>query len=282
MAAPVQLTMLNGMADQDIARAIQRHVEWKLRWLDLKDMVLGKSVSDLNDEEARAVRSMADAAGLGVSTMSTVLFHDDIEKGERVFRDSNLRPLSRALEVARILRAERVRLLAARTFRGGRVRASAWLLEAYRGAIDQIEGAGFLPVIENEVNGCLWSRPEEIVEFFASLDRPRARLVWDIQNLWQMGTFPSLAVYRDLRPLIGMVHVKGGMADRPGGPLKWSAVLADASWPVVEILRAVVADGVSPVICLNPSHGEKRPGYDCADAVDRDIVFLRANIPEIE
>ena len=103
-----------------------------------------------------------------------------------------------------------------------------------------------------------------------------------------MGTFPTLEVYRRLRPLIAMVHVKGGAAEapaapgQPDGPLKWRTALADASWPVLDILRAVVADGVSPVICLNPSHGERKTGYDYTDVVGRDIEFLRRNIPEIE
>ena len=36
------------------------------------------------------------------------------------------------------------------------------------------------------------------------------------------------------------------------------------------------------VICLNPSHGEAKPGYDYADVVGRDVAFLRARFPEIE
>ena len=79
-----------------------------------------------------------------------------------------------------------------------------------------------------------------------------------------------------------MVHLKGGQSDRPGGAPKWSSSLADASWPVLDVVRAVVADGVSPVICLNPSHGERKPGYDYTDVVARDVDFLRRNIPEIE
>ncbi len=35
MPAPVQLTMLNSMADPDIRTAIAKHARWKLRLLDL-------------------------------------------------------------------------------------------------------------------------------------------------------------------------------------------------------------------------------------------------------
>ncbi len=290
MPGAVELTMLNSMAGADIETAMVRHARWGLRWLDLKDGIFGKLVSDLGDEEARRVRGLADAAGLGISCLSTVLFHDEVEKGERPFRAANLDPLARVLEVARILEPARIRLLAARTARRAAIADTTpyvtgqhpWLMSAYREAVDRIAGAGFQPVIENEVNGCIWSKPSEIVGFFDALDRPGARLIWDIQNLWQMGTFPTLDVYRALRPLIGMVHVKGGAAEQPGGPLQWSTALADASWPVEEILRAILSDGASPLVCLNPSHGGRKPGYDYHDVVDRDIRFLRSRFPEIQ
>jgi hypothetical protein len=60
--------------------------------------------------------------------------------------------------------------------------------------------------------------------------------------------------------------------------LKWRSSLADASWPVAEITRRVAEDGVSPVICLNPSHGASKPGYDYADIVARDIAYLREQV----
>ena len=120
------------------------------------------------------------------------------------------------------------------------------------------------------------------MSFFAALNRPAARLIWDVQNLWQMGTYPSLDVYNALRPLIGMVHLKGGQSEYANGPLKWRTALADASWPVAGIVREVIRDGASPVICLNPSHGGTKPGYDYHDVTGRDVTFLRATFSEIE
>ena len=282
--------MLNSMADPDVEPAIRKHARWSLRWLDLKDSIYGKSVADLTPHEAARVRALADAEGLGVSCLSTVLFGGEVEVGEDEFRRAHLAPIPRVLELAGILRPRWIRLLAAQI----RVRSTTpdstryildrqpWLLDAYRAAVEQIVRAGYGAVIENEVAGTIWSRPEEITSFFRALDRPAARLIWDIQNLWQMGTFPSLEVYRHLRPLIALVHVKGGMAEVPGGPLVWRSSLADATWPVIPILRAVIADDASPVICLNPSHGKAKPGYDYTDVAERDIRFLRQNLSEIE
>ena len=97
-----------------------------------------------------------------------------------------------------------------------------------------------------------------------------------------MGTFPSLEVYERLKPLIGYYHLKGGRAEVEGGDLVWASSLEDASWPVLDITAAVIRDGVSPVICLNPSHGQRPEGYDAAAVWQQDLALLREAFPEVE
>jgi hypothetical protein len=104
---------------------------------------------------------------------------------------------------------------------------------------------------------------------------------WDVQNFWQMGSFPSLEVYRALRPLIRYYHVKGGLCVEPRGKLVYRSALEDASWPVEEITREVLRDAVSPVICLNPPHGDTKEGYDYEDLTRRDLAFLRRRFGEL-
>jgi hypothetical protein len=87
-----------------------------------------------------------------------------------------------------------------------------------------------------------------------------------------------MEVYRTLRPLIGCVHLKGGRTEGNGRALVHASALEDASWAVADIMRAVVADGVSPIICLNPSHGKTPPGWKLADITQRDIAFLRRTV----
>lgn len=36
----------------------------------------------------------------------------------------------------------------------------------------------------------------------------------------------------------------------------------------------MLADGVSPVWCINPSHGNPKPGYDYEGVYRRDLAFL--------
>lgn len=130
-------------------------------------------------------------------------------------------------------------------------------------------------MIENEIAHSIFSTPREIREFFSALGmREKVSFTWDIANLWQMGTFPTLEVYAQLKEVIGYVHVKGGMRGDDNS-FSWASTLKDASWPVFEIMQAVVRDGVSPVICLNPPHGGPKPGYDCNNITQRDLEFLK-------
>jgi len=288
MAENVKLTVLNSMAGHDIEACMDQHLAWGLEVLDLKNAIFGKSVEDLSSNESEQVASLASERNLSVHTLSTGVFHSDIEVGEDAFRAQWTPVLDQAIEVAKIIQPAQVRLLMGGSSRRKEFMDScvylaeshSWVYDVYREGVDRIAVAGFQAVIENEVRNCLFSTPQEILPFFDILDRPDAvSLIWDAQNLWQMGTFPTLDVYRMLKPVIGMIHTKGGHAEVTGGPLVWKAGLEDASWPVVSILKAAIADGVSPVICLNPSHGEKPEGY--VENTEANLAFLRREIEEI-
>ena len=288
MEQKVQLTVLNSMAGKDIETCMDQHLAWGLKVLDLKDRIFDKGVEHLSEEEAETVAEMAADRGLLVHTLSTCVFHGDIEVGEEAFREQWCPLLENAISVAKVINPGQVRLLMAGSHRRADVLDTSvyladthpWVYDVYREAVDRISDAGFRVVIENEVRDCLFSSAQEILSFFNILDRSSAvSLIWDAQNLWQMGTFPTLEVYRVLKPLIGMIHVKGGRAEVPGGPLVWKAGLGDASWPVVPILKAAIADGVSLVICLNSSHGQRSEDY--VEDVAENLAFLRREVEEI-
>jgi sugar phosphate isomerase/epimerase len=283
-AERVQITMLNSMASEDFAESLDLQKEWGIEAVDLKNAIFGKPLLELTDEEAGRARGMIEERGLSVCCLSSGLFLADVEEGEAAFVERQLGRVGRLVEFARIFRPEFVRLLAARTRRRGEVGNAVeylrsdhiWIFDLYRRAVGEIARAGFRVTIENEVHGCVLSRPEEVTGFFAELGcGGEVCFTWDVQNMWQMGTFPSLEAYSELADLIGYYHLKGGRTERPGGPLRFKSTLEEADWPVTEITASVVRDGVT-AICLNPSHGEAPEGYDPDDAVRRDLAFARA------
>lgn len=286
----VELTLLSSLAGSDFPQALQKQAGLALRLLDLKDGLWGRRIEEIDEATAVRAAELCAQEGMSVDCLSTSIGRVSLEETthEDAFRAAGQPRLENALQVAHHLRPRAVRLLMPMLEEGGggesayaKVRATyPWLVFVYQDWVDQIEGAGCQPVLENEAFGCLFATPDDIERFFEDLDRPAARFLWDAQNLWQMGVAPSLAVYRQLRRFMGGLHLKGGRAGE-SGKLETASALEDASWPVLEIVKAVVADGTAPVICLNPSHGRKPPGWDAWEVACRDVEFLRKNVPQI-
>jgi hypothetical protein len=287
-----QLTILNSMADADFDRALAIHKEWNLKWLDLRDGIYGNWVATVDLDSAKRAREAIDRSGLDVFCMSTSTFFEEIEKGESLFREKHLGKLGHLIELGKIFQPKVIRIIAAqlpsRTAGENAVDILnvryPWVFDVYREAIDRIVDAGLRPTIENEAFKCMLSQSGEIVDFFEVLDRKKSvDFTWDVQNQWATGVFPTLQVYEVLKPLIRYYHVKGGKFEGASKALKWNVALEDADWPVAEITSKIVADGVSPVICINPAqHGDQKPGYDYSNIVKRDIDFLRNNVPGVE
>ncbi|MBC8011555.1 MAG: xylose isomerase, partial [Burkholderiales bacterium] len=258
----------------------------------IKDGIWGQRIEEIDEATARHIAVIIKMQKLSVDCLSTsigcVSFRDGMT--EAAFRATYDPLLTNTLRTARILRPRMVRLLlpahlpraASESAFATLQRTAPWVVGVYREWITRLAALGVTPVLENEAHGCLFATPADIVVFFEALNHPAARYIWDVQNLWQMGVFPSLDAYAQLKPYIASLHLKGGRADTPGGPLVHAAALEDASWPVREIVRAVLSDGAVPVLCLNPSHGAKPAGWDIWATAVRDLAFLRREFPQLQ
>ena len=288
-----ELAILNGMASKDFDRSLALHREWGLKWLDLRDSIYGDTVGDLDEDKALRVRDAIDAAGLEVYCLSTTLLHEDLAKGEEHFRTHHIDRIAAMAPAVRILRPKFFRLLAARLPEGPKgepalatfERDYKWVVPLYREAVDRAAELGAPVTIENEARDCMLATSRDMVDFFEALDRSDSvGFTWDIQNQWTCGSFPSIEDYRRLKPLLQYVHVKGGQySDPTTRELAFKSSLEEASWPVAEIVQQVVDDGVSPVLCINPSKGKLKPeyDYDYGDVTRLDIEFLRREIKGI-
>lgn len=284
-----KLTILNDIVHPELEESLQLQKSWGMQVADLRG-IYGKSLLDLSDEEAARAASAVEAQGMSTYCLSFGLFYGDVEKGEAHFRESFLAKVPRAIELARIFQPSKVRLLSAESSKRAEFHHGVeyvqdrhpWLLPLYREAIEQITAAGFRPTLENEVRGNLLIRPEEIADFFTELDcKGQISFTYDVQNLWLMGTFPTVDVYRQLASITDYVHLKGGRAGEDGQTLTWQSSLEDASWPVLDIVQAVLQDGRCESICLNPSHGKAPEGYDAAAVNLANVKYLRQHLPQL-
>ncbi len=283
------LTVLNSMMPGDFAAALKRHKNIGIDWLDLKDGIFGKDLLSLSLKEVQKAKQEIDKQNLNVFCLSSTLFGEDVEKGEEYFRQQHLEKVSLLIERARIFEPYFVRLLSAkasaRPFPSDLMdylnQSHPWILPCYDQAVEKIDEAGFRVTIENEVGPNLFSSAADILQFFQSLSSAdRLSLTWDVQNLWQAGTFPALSVFQALKPLVTYVHIKGGIADKGSRKLLYKSALADASWPVKEILNEVFQTKQVLAVCLNPSHGEKMPGVDYGATLEKDLEFIRTNFAQ--
>jgi sugar phosphate isomerase/epimerase len=281
-----KLTMLSWMASKDFVESLDLHKAWGIEVLDLKDHIMGKSVADLTVDEAQQAKQLIDDRNLSVYCLSTSIFQDHIELGEQQFKHIHLAALERVLQIAPILKPTVVRLLPVRFKEPHLYEQSAqvvpeqypWLYPLYQEAIDKLSAAGFAVAIENERESIL-SSIANIEDFFRRLDRPgKVFLTYDVQNLWQMGTYPTLEVYNRLKPLIGYYHAKGGQENPETKALQWKSYLKNASWPVEEITKQVVRDGICSVICINPTHGKINDDYNEQEAVRKNLEYLKSII----
>jgi sugar phosphate isomerase/epimerase len=286
--ADIEITMLTNMANADnFCLALDRFNELELRLLDIKDQVWGKPVIELTNGEAERAAREIKKRSLETYCLSSMLFHQAIESGEAGFRRQADLDVDRLINLANVFEPEYIRLLSARTDRRAEIDNSIvyiedkfpWLIECYREAIQKIDDSGFKATIENEARLDIFSTTQEVADFFELLDMESARFTWDIQNLWAMGTFPSMEVYEQLRSNIGFIHFKGGqvLSGGDGDKLYWRSPLDVASWPVKEICAAIIKDRSSPVVCINPSHGQiPEDGYDRDLEMQRDCRYLKA------
>ncbi len=280
--------MLNGTAGSDFETAARRHAELGLKWLDIKDSLWGENINNLSLDNARRAADIAKAHGLKIFCFSTALCESELNAGEEAFRGRHFKTLDHVLKLADILEPGYIRLISAKLkpYDGPESRMNIverdfpWTFGVYREMVDRIVGSGRRALVENEVNGVIFNRPEGILRFFERLERPgKVHYTWDAQNLWQEGVFPTMEVYQQLKPIIGCLHLKGGRTEGDGKTLVHASTLEEASWPVLDIVRSAVADSVSPYLCINPCHGKKPPGYNTWEIAKSDIAFLRKIIP---
>jgi sugar phosphate isomerase/epimerase len=286
---PTILTILSSLAGPDFEPALDRHVAWGIKNLDLHDAIYGKSVMDLTEAQAQRAAEALARRDLHVHALGTTLFQEQVEAGERVFREGHAARVEQVLRVAQILKPRRIDLRAACTERRREVASAVayieaqrpWLLPLYREAASAIRAAGFDAGIANHADHCILATPAEVLAFFAALDHAQIDFVFDPVDFWRMGTMPTPEACQPLAHLVGVCAVKGGLADRRSGSLCWRCGLADASWPVTPITRSVLSAGRCAAVSLKTPHGHRKLGYDYHDLAARDVQFLHAQFPEL-
>jgi sugar phosphate isomerase/epimerase len=294
-----RLSILAEILGKDLEKVSHELPEIGLSLLDLKRHVFGHAIEEMDDTARDKLAVLMDQSDIEIFSFSSTCGYQNVSTtSERDFRDHLTRGVDNMLETLSIVRPTMVRLLACSfDVREAWDESNAyleqhapWVYDAYDDAIERIAEAGVAVTIENEPNTIL-SNPQETVGFFDRLrTRDRVGFTWDIQNMWQSGSYPTVEAYQVLRPVINYVHTKGGQGTYEGPELlTFRSPLETATWPVREILGEILEHDSNSVICINTSHGKVPAGAPPLERADRgrmealrDIAFLRDTFGEIE
>ena len=166
--------------------------------------LLGKNVSALTADEARAVRNKLDAAGLSVSSVGSPLgkikLSDDIA--------AHLELTRRVCETANILGTSCVRMFSFYPAEGTNIAdCRDVVLEHLTAMLDIAEDAGVTLCHENEAD-IYGESPEACLDLLRTL--PRLRCVFDMGN-FVLGGYDPTAAYKLLAPYIEYFHIKDAL-----------------------------------------------------------------------
>src|SRR5690606_37941912 len=95
-----KITILNDIVHSDFITSLDIQQSWGIEWLDLRNLIFGKTFMAPTDEETDlAVKSIAER-GMSVYCLSSGLFFDEVEKGEAHFRANHLAQVDRLIQAA--------------------------------------------------------------------------------------------------------------------------------------------------------------------------------------
>ena len=266
-----KLLALNVMIGGNIDEALDQHQQRGFRYLDIKMDFRGSLIEDSNLDTVQQIAQAAAQHGLGTWCLSSCLGNCSISDDD-AYLHKQYAGIERLISFIPVLNPHCVRLIMPRG--DAAVIYDERILSAYRDWCQSLLATGVEVVIENEIGESIGRDPQLIVTFLENLGfGDKVRYIWDIANQWQEGRFPSVTDYQTLRPVIGMIHVKGGRWNNPQEKkYAWKSMLGDSDWPVTELCALAIENNIS-AICINPPHGAtpKNWAYD----LNSDIAFLQ-------
>ncbi len=240
--------VFSGIADeagQDLATQIRAHQELGWSYLDLRN-VDGRQFTDVSDEEfAKACRQLEEA-GMQVACFASGIANwacsiaDPLEKSTAT--------LQRALPRMQRLGTKLIRVMSWPN-RNIIVSQEAWRLEAIHRmrVLGEMAGQAGVTIVVENCDGWASTSAAAYGEFFAAVNLPSVKAVFDTGNPGSHGQTNTWEWYQMAKPHLGMIHIKAHTG--PGGEHVWCDAGASC---VEEVLRDLAASGYAGFISIEP------------------------------
>lgn len=248
-----KLGVITDEVDRDLAKALEFVKEFKLEWIELRN-VWETYIMDFSPEQISRAKSMVDELGLKVSCICTPFLKSQYPGSNPIrdnYRKSTLEDqfeiLKRAIDVAHAFDAKNIR-----TFSFARCPNPNDLFQAAvdnigKGA-EMVQAEGLRLVLENIYDGTICTG-EECARLCKAIPNKAFGLIWDPPNAYGLsGEQPYPGMYEALDPSrIYHVHLKDAVWK--GDHHEW-AVVGEGELDLLGQLRALLKDQVDCSVSL--------------------------------
>lgn len=168
----------------------------------------GKNISDLTEEEARALRAKADSAGIGVSSIGSPI-------GKIQITDAfapHMEKLAQTIKTAKILGSKYIRMFSFYIPDGKYGEYRGEVMERMKQMTALAEKEGIILLHENE-KGIYGDIPERCKDILDTVGSPCLRAVFDMANFVQCGAETYPHAFNMMKPYIEYMHIKDALAE---------------------------------------------------------------------
>lgn len=211
------------------------HIEVRSAW--------GTNIVDLDEGQLQELKTLLDAAGMGVSAIASPIGKVDVSLPV----EHEVGRLRRAVTAARTLESRYIRIFSFYYGEGvevGSIRDA--VIERMRALAAVAEEAGVVLLHENEKD-IFGDIPERVLDIIETVGSPALKVAWDAANFVQVGVKPFDEGYAKLRPHLEYLQVKDALfADASVVPA------GEGDGDLLRTVEALKADGYRGFASLEP------------------------------
>lgn len=259
----IEVSVMTDQLGLDFHSSVKQLREWGVKWVDLRGGIYGKGIDDLADEEVERAGAVLSENGLRVACLAARLASPwkDHDLWDEKDWEAELVHLERLIELAEAFGTKMLRVYAYRkpnpdvaTDRPDLSKFIEPVSQRLRQAAEMAANHDVLLVLENETFS-LVGNCRELRQILESVRHEALLACWDVANGWACGEQPYPQGYKEIKDMIGHVHIKGAKG-RPDDRAVYDgvALVGQDDLDYETVLSALIGDGYAGKVALHPHH----------------------------
>lgn len=213
-----KLALFTDEVSQDLQRAIEMAEEFKLKGLEIRSVWNKKAPQNLNSNDIKKIKEMAEEKGLAICSIASPFFKCDLNSEEEY--QAHLKILQDCIVVAHKLDCSLIRGF---TFwrKGDFKENLETILSKFEEPVKLLEKEGVTLGIENEASTFI-GNGKNLSQFLRKINSPYVKAVWDPANsvFDPEGEVPYPDGYKAIKNWMVHMHLKDAQRDTKTGEAK--------------------------------------------------------------